>query len=323
MSLVWEFAWAGCFVCLPLPWLVRRWWPPVGSALALRVPRLPAEALAPGSAAFSIASWRLPWMAVLVWFLLVTAAARPRVLDEQAAPPPHGRSFMLAVDVSASMATQDLLRAGKPVDRLAAARHLVDGFLANRRGDQVGLVVFGARAYLHTPLTTDIQALREGLAGLEAGLVGQQTALGDAIALAAGHLEKQPVDGRILVLLTDGANTSGKLDPAQAAWLARRASLRIHAVGIGAAATPRQEGFDEATLRRLAEQTGGSYSRATDAEELQAFFARIERQEWGALAEHGGANGARPMRELYAWPLAVALVLLAWLSGRHGREETV
>lgn len=318
-----SFAWGWCFLALPLPWLVRRLLPAYVATPALRVPALPGGFLDdPGRPGHGF-GWGPPWLAVLAWLLLVTAAARPQL---PGAADPHGssgRALMLAVDVSASMATSDLLLAGRRVDRLGAARHLTDVFLARLRGDRAGLVVFGAQAHLHTPLTADLEALRFALAGVEPGMVGKETALGDAIALATRHLQILPAEARILVLLTDGANTAGTLPPERAAWLAARAGVRIHAVGIGAAdrqgadpggAGRARAGVADATLQGVAETTGGSYSRATDAAELAGFFEGLEQLE--ATAEGGRVPG----RDLYPWPLGTALALLGWLGWRRWRE---
>lgn len=299
------FAWPWCFLALPLPWLARHLLRPAGGA-ALRVPALPPIAAAmPARASMAVL------IAVLAWLLLVVAAMRPQAPGGPEAPvaPQSGRDLLLAFDVSASMATRDLEMNGRPVERLHAARAVAGEFLHGRDGDRVGLIVFGAQAYLHTPLTFDLIAVRDALGTAETGLAGRETALGDAIALATRHLRAQPAEARVLVLLSDGASTAGTLDPARAAWLAHREKVRVHTVGIGSAE------LDEPTLKGIAEQTGGMYTRATDGAELRAFFDRIEQIEPAA-----GAAPRRPLRELYPWPLGVAFVLSCWLALRRARE---
>ncbi|HWJ95047.1 MAG TPA: VWA domain-containing protein [Telluria sp.] len=300
-----DFAWPWCFLALPLPWLARRLLQPAGS-VALRVPALPPVAAgmpARASAALLIAA--------LAWLLLVVAAMRPQApgAPETPAAPHGGRDLLLAFDVSASMATRDLEMDGRPVARLDAARALAGTFLRGRDGDRVGLIVFGAQAYLHTPLTFDLVAVRDALGTADTGLAGRETALGDAIALATKHLRAQPVEARVLVLLSDGASTAGTLDPMRAAWLAQREKVRVHTVGIGAAE------LDAATLKGIAEQTGGLYARATDAAALRAFFDRLTQIELAA-----SAAPHRPVRELYPWPLGAAFVLSCWLALRRARE---
>lgn len=300
-----SFAWPWCFLALPLPWLLRRVLTPVSSA-ALRVPSLPPAAL--GATARTVPSL---WLAALAWLLLVTAAARPQAPGEIVAQQ-SGRSLMLAFDVSASMALRDVLLDGQPAERLQAARHFANDFIRRRDGDRIGLVVFGAQAYLHTPLTFDLAAVRAALATTEAGLAGRETAMGDAIALATRYLRVLPANERVLVLVSDGANTAGTLSPLRAAWLAQRENVRVHVVGIGAAA-----GLDENTLKGVAEQTDGIYLRASDSMALAEFFRRIEQ----LAPSLNDAPALRRPHELYPWPLAVALALSCWLVLRRARES--
>lgn len=295
-----SFAWPWAFLALPLPWLARRLLRPAGGT-AIRLPSLPpVPASTPARAT-------IPYLvAALAWLLLVGAAMRPQAAAERSAPY-SGRDLLLAFDVSASMATRDLTFGGQPAERLQAARTLAGEFLHGRDGDHVGLIVFGAQAYLHTPLTFDLAAVRDALGTAETGLAGRETALGDAIALATKHLRTQPADARVLVLLSDGANTAGTLAPLRAAWLAQRDNVRVHAVGIGAAE------LDDATLKAIAAQTGGMYARATDGAALRVFFQRIAQAEPAAAS----APPRRRLRELYVWPLAAALALACALALRR------
>jgi len=309
-----SFAWPWCFLILPLPWVLRRLLAEADGGAALRVPSLPAIPTMATMAAAASVPRAVPWLAALAWLLLVAAAARPQLPDELRAPPVSGRDLFLAFDVSASMATADLRLDGRPVARMAAARRLADDFLAGRDGDRVGLIVFGRQAYLHTPLSFDLAAVRAALAGAEVGLAGRETALGDAVALASKHLQGLPAKDRVLVILTDGANTAGTLTPERAGWLARREGVRIHAVAIGSAQSG--DGIDEASLRDIAERSGGSYQRATDAAAIAAFWRHLDAAEPTARA---GAP-LRPQREVYAWPLALALLLAAWLVRERSRE---
>lgn len=283
-----SFAWPWLFLALPLPWLLRRLLPDPGPTL--RLPFLPVNA---GPVCRQGASW----IALLAWLLLVSAAARPQLIDDAQWQPVSGRDLMLAFDVSDSMAT-----------RLPAARAVADAFLSRREGDRVGLIVFGSKAYLHTPLSFDLHAVRAALAAAETGLAGHETALGDAIALAVAHLKALPESARVLVLLSDGANTAGTLTPERAAWLARREQVRVHALAIG------PDGND--VLRRISEETGGSYLHATDSAALAAFFQQLDRIEPSA-----GTTVPLPgMRALYPWPLALALICVLLLA--HLRKAT-
>jgi Ca-activated chloride channel homolog len=340
-----SLAWPWCFMALPLPWLVRRWLGPGGAGAALRVPHLPPAVTtpsAPRDARFRSrsGSGSLPlWIATLAWVLLVCAAARPQAPAGFSMQAVSGRDLMLAFDVSGSMATADLRLDGKPAERLRVARKLADDFLRLRQGDRVGLIVFGSQAYLHTPLTFDLEAVRAALATMETGLAGRETALGDAIGLATKHL-KPPAGTaasaatatttttattgatiataatRELIVLTDGANNTGTLAPQRAAWLAQRDGVRIHAIGIGAAPVGSgADALDESTLQQIARQSGGSYLRAGDSAGIENFFKGLDR----IMPTAQGAASILPRRELYPWPLGVALALSAWLALRRAR----
>lgn len=315
-----NFAWPWSFLLLPLPWLLRRLLAPADAGAALRVPQLPAV-IQSGSVTRPPLSL---WLASLTWLLLVAAAARPQARPEPMLEGFAGRDLMLAFDVSASMASADLSLDGKPTERLQVARKLADDFLKRRQGDRVGLIVFGSQAYLHTPLTFDLEAVRAALATMETGFAGRETALGDAIGLATKHLKPLADNARVLIILTDGANTAGTLAPQRAAWLAQREGIRIHAIGIGACigrsldAGAQSSGLDEATLQQIAKQTGGSYLCAINSPAIEKFFRQLERNVPGA--QH--AATLLPRRELYPWLLGLALALSAWLALRRSREMT-
>jgi Ca-activated chloride channel family protein len=326
------FAWPFFLLALPLPWLVRRWLPPARAATAaLRVPfgeRLGAVAAAGGRVRFGgVGLW-----AGLAWALLCLAAARPQQLGDFVAPAAKGRQLMLVLDLSASMSEPDMTLGGQPVDRLTAAKAVIADFLERRAGDRIGLLVFGRRAYALTPLTLDRESVREQLADSVAGLAGQETAIGDALGLAVKRLRDQPggtraAGSRVVILLTDGVNTAGVLDPLRAAQIARDAGVRVHTIAFGGEGALSLFGFqlpipgagdeiDEATLQAIAGRTGGRFFRARDTGELVQIYAAIDRLE--PVAAPGPAM--RPVVERYAWPLAAALVcaLLAFgLPRRH------
>lgn len=322
-----SLAWPWVFLLLPMPWLVRSWLPHARGGPALRVP---APAAWTPSMPAPVAGRRELHLAACVWLLLLAAAARPQWQDEAQPLPVTGRDLMLAIDVSGSMATPDMRLDGARRERLQVARWLAADFVARREGDRVGLIVFGNQPFLHTPLTYDLQAVRTALEGAVVGLAGEETALGDAIALAAQRLREFGDSARVLVLLSDGANTAGALEVEQALWIARREGLRIHTIGIGArklrvlTATGVRDidpatDLDENLLRRIAEQTGGRYQRVTDAAALERFYQTLDRLE----PVRQNAVAGRPARELYPWPLAAALALVAGvvvLRLRPGRD---
>ncbi|MCI1728567.1 MAG: VWA domain-containing protein [Chiayiivirga sp.] len=324
-----ELLWPLVLLSLPLPLLVRRLLPPAaeGNGAALRVPFFgELETLA--GVGVARGSSRSAW-AWLAWALLCLAAARPQWVGEAQSLPMSGRDLMLAVDVSGSMAAEDMEIGGRNVDRLAAVKVVLGDFLQRRIGDRVGLVLFGQFAYQMTPLTFDRNSVRYQLETSAIGLAGRETAIGDAIGLAVKRLRQRPSDQRVLILLTDGVNTAGQLPPLKAAEIAQAEKVRVYTVAIGGEggqmrvfgmpiATPGAE-IDEATLEQIAKLTGGQFFRARDTAELAGIYAELDRLE---PAEAEGES-LRPRSELFPYPLLAALLLAALplLRGlpRHSR----
>lgn len=310
------FAWPWMLLALPLPWLVLRWWPAQPrSGSALRVPYVGLPALLSARTAGSVR--RMPWLLLLAWVLLCVAAARPQQWGAPEQPPRAARDLMLAVDLSGSMGEADMVLGGRAVDRLTAAKAVLADFLERRAGDRVGLIVFGQRAYAMTPMTLDRASVQQQLDDTVVGLVGRETAIGDAIGLAVKRLQDQPRAQRVLILLTDGVSNAGVLTPAKAAELARDAGVRVHTIAFG-----RDEGdgslfgfqmpgggepaIDEAALQAIADTTGGRAFRARDTETLAGIYAEIDRIE--PVDQAGPA--LRPRIERYPVPLAAACLLL-------------
>jgi Ca-activated chloride channel family protein len=328
------FAWPWLLLALPLPWVVRWLLPPARQAgAALKVPygaRLDAIATQAGHA-HARGVGVLAWVA---WGLLCMAAARPQQLGELVRPPQAGRDLMLAVDLSGSMSDEDMQLGGGLVDRLTAAKAVLADFLDRRSGDRVGLIVFGQKAYALTPMTLDLDTVREQLDDSVVGLAGRETAIGDAIGLAVKRLKPktaaQPSSKQnVLILLTDGVNTAGMLDPLKAAELARDNGVRIHAIafggeggGLSVFGIPLHlpgggEDIDETTLKRIADLTGGKEFRARDTEQLAGIYAEIDRLE--PVKRPG--QSVRPRIERYPWPLGIGLAcgLLAFAAPRRVR----
>lgn len=322
------FAWPWMWLAFPLPWLAGWLLPPRRStSAALKVPygkRLDAIATTGGHFAPKLHVAALAWLA---WFLLCAAAARPQQLGEAVAPPQTGRDLMLAVDLSGSMTEPDMELGGDVVDRLTAAKAVLADFLDRRAGDRVGLLVFGQRAYALTPLTLDRDTVRDQLRDSVAGLAGRETAIGDAIGLAVKRLREQPAGQRVLILLTDGVNTAGVLDPLKAAELAKAEGVRVHTIAFGGSgggfslfglSLPMPgagDEIDEATLRKIAQETGGQSFRARDTEQLAGIYAELDRIE--PVQVEG--RPVRPRIERYGWPLAAGLLvaLLAFILPRR------
>ena len=314
-------AWPWLLLLAPLPWLLRFILPasPSSDVQALRVPWF-------GAVAGKQAGWmRRPWLALaaaLIWLLLVLAAARPQWIGEIESVPVTGRDLLLAVDISGSMDTQDMILKKTAVNRLKVVKKVAGEFIQRRHGDRVGLILFGSRAYLQTPLTFDTETTATLLNESEIGLAGRETAIGDAIGLAVKRLRDDAAADRVLVLLTDGANTSGEVQPLQAAEFAARDGLTVYTVGVGADEMMVQDFFgsrvvnpsadlDEDTLRTIAERTGGRYFRARDAVSLEKIYEILDELE----PVESDVEIIRPIDELFFWPLglAYAIALLAAL----------
>jgi len=321
-----HFEWPWLFLLLPLPLLLRWWLRPQAARdeAALQVPFLddflPSQAqrnsLPPGRWVF--------WLALFGWLLLVTASARPQWLGEAVQLPVSGRDLLLAVDLSGSMEVKDFEIKGAAVDRLSAAKWVAGDFIERRVGDRIGLILFGRQAYLQAPLTFDRKTVRTLLDEAAIGLAGKETAIGNAIGLAIKRLKEQPAKGRVLILLTDGANTAGEVEPLKAAEMARQEGLKIYTIGIGAdellvpsffgtrRINPSSE-LDEKSLQAIAALTGGRYFRARDTAELTQIYQLLDQLEPVPKAE----QSYRPSTPLFPWPLGVSLLLATLLALRN------
>ena len=317
-----EFAWPYVFLCLPLPWLVRKFIPTVDATrqAALKAPFLEELQDLPTAHRIAAPTHSLLWLAVLAWVLLVTASARPQWLGEPIELAMSGRDLMMAVDLSGSMETPDFKLNGRAVDRLTATKAVAGQFIDRRVGDRIGLILFGDRAYLQAPLTFDRKTVHTLLEESAIGLAGEKTAIGDAIGLAVKRLRDNPENQRILILLSDGANTAGEVQPLQAAELAVKEKLKIYTIGVGAdemvirdffgsrRVNPSQD-LDEKTMTAIAEKTGGRYFRARDTEELNKIYDMLNELE----PVEKDKRYFRPRAELFPWPLGVALILAGGL----------
>ncbi len=316
-----HFEWPWLLAALPLPLLIR-WLLPAQNPVeqsALKVPFLDDFSIGQTPVVAQTRQWPL-LLAAIAWLLLLIACARPQWLGEPIEQAVSGRDLMLAVDLSGSMEEQDFFINKKPVDRLTASKWVAGDFINRRVGDRIGLILFGTQAYLQTPLTFDRKTVLTLLNESVIGLAGDNTAIGDAIGLAVKRLKNQPANSRVLILMTDGANTAGEISPLKAAELAAANHLKIYTIGIGAdemivrsffgnrKVNPSRD-LDENTLVKIAESTGGRYFRARNADELNNIYMLLDKLE----PVEKDKQYFRPRNELYVWPLSLALILTAFI----------
>ena len=314
-----ELEWPWILLALPLPFLVYRLASPAGNNDApLHTPFYGQLSTLVGEERVDLATTarRRLLLPGLIWTLLLLAASKPVWLGEPVTMQDNGRDLMMAVDLSGSMEMNDMVLNGRQVDRLSATKNVLDDFIERRRGDRLGLILFGTQAYLQAPLTFDRTTVKTLLNESGIGMAGNQTAIGDALGLAVKQLRQRPQQSRVLVLLTDGANTAGQISPIQAARIAREKGIKIYAIGLGAEEVVERSLFgtrkinpsadlDEQTLQEMADLTGGEYFRARNIDELNKIYALLDQLEPTAQEE----ETFRPSKNLFFWPLGLALLL--------------
>ena len=306
-----QLLWPWMLAAVVAPFLVARLAPraPDAAGAPIRVPYF-EEAMTWSSRAKVSGARIRRAVALLAWCALILAAARPQWVGDPVSLPVHGRDLMLALDLSGSMREQDMKSRTGFEARIDVVKRVAGDFVARRAGDRVGLILFGTRAYLQAPFTLDLDTVSEMVSETVLGLAGEQTAIGDAIGLAVKRLRERPMQERVLVLLTDGADTASRVDPLSAARFASAEGITIHTVGVGAdeevasrwlgtLRSRARTGLDESTLQAIADMTGGRYFRARDTAELEEIYRLID-----ALEPIGDDDEVfRPTRELFHWPL--------------------
>lgn len=266
-----------------------------------------------------------PWAALL---LAIIALARPQQGVSQSETETRGVDIVLALDISPSMAAEDF----RPLNRLHVARETAREFVRQRRHDRVGVVAFAATAFTQCPLTLDHDAVQELIQGLDFGLAEDGTAIGMGLATAVAGLKESRTPGKVVVLLTDGQNNRGQIDPLTAADIAKAFGVRVYTVLVGRGGVvpvPVDDPIrgrriemvrmdvDDATLAAIAEHTGGRFFRAQDPEALAGIYSAIDRLERAPIK----SVEFREYRDLGPWLLGFAAVLLlvhAWLTTTLG-----
>lgn len=317
-------AWFAVLALVPLVWWLRRRRKPV----AVRYARVDILARGPRSGVF-LRRMRIAFR-VLALAAATIALARPQSGARADSARGEGIDIMLVLDISSSMLAEDF----QPLNRLAVAKIRLKAFVQGRRDDRIGLISFAGEALTQVPLTVDYPVVMAAVDNVEAG-AGQLedgTAIGTAIATAANRLRVTEGHSRVMVLLTDGENNRGAIDPRTAAQAAAVFGVKIYAIGVGSEGTapiPVSRGvfglryenrpvrIDESLLEDIARSTGGRYFRARDAASLQRIYEQIDQLERSPTR----VARYRPFVDEYRWPLAIALaalacelLLLAWRS---------
>ncbi len=297
---------------LPLPLLVLFLVPPHKEQInAIRVPfffkltQLTGQDAREGAVVLK-RRWLQMIVASLVWLCLVVALAKPEILGKPIEKVEAARDILLAIDISGSMDKRDFVQEdGKPIQRLAAVKQVVSKFIEARDGDRIGLIVFGSKAYVQAPFTRDLQAVKQLLNSAEAGMAGPHTVVGDAIGLAIRTFEASKLKERLLILLTDGADTGSRMTPISAAGVAAQRNVEIITIGVGEITNSDDDQADFDVLKDIARLSGGKFFSAADQAGLASIYDRIDQ----LTVRETKRTSYRPRRSLIHWPAALAIIL--------------
>lgn len=314
-----EFGLIWVFLLLPLPLLLLLSKRKQHARLSIRFPgvssRLPTTMLSQQPSFPSFLKRNL--LGILIWCCVVTAAAQPRWVGEPVPLPQEAREILIALDLSGSMRQEDMVMNGQRVTRLYAAHHILANFIRRRQGDRVGLIIYADTAHMYVPMTADLNTVARLAEEAEIGLVGQSTALGDAIGLSIKYFMNRDSKQRVILMLTDGMVNSGNLTAEQALLLAKNNDVRIHTIGIGSdeilvpgvfgerRVNPSQE-LNENFLTEVSHVTGGEYFRARSVTEMERVYEIIDQLE-PLISDD---LYFRPQKSLVYWPLASAMLLI-------------
>lgn len=317
-----ELEWPWVLLLLPLPLLLRRYSAtaaPETTAEAIEIPRMMETALdsLPVMRGRSLSIRQL--LACLAWLCLLLAIAQPTRPGNASVQPVSGRALALAIDISGSMERQDFVLDGEAVTRLALAKQITGDFIARRQGDRLSLILFARQAFIASPLTFDLEALRHFLNVAEVGMAGRSTAIGDALGLAMQSLRHDPAPNKAIILLSDGTNNAGSVEPESAAALADSLNMRIHTIALGSLdgersgyRTAQSADLDEATLQAVASAATGHFFRASDSDTLTEVYAVIDELERAEVE----APPVVLREDLAHWPMLMLLVCLLMLCQR-------
>ncbi|WP_417672105.1 VWA domain-containing protein [Roseibium sp.] len=318
-----SFPWA--VILLPVPLLLWAFLPPHREKVtALRSPFFAKVAEAAGAdprpGSVILSRLRIQTLAALVvWTALVIALARPERVGEPIEIEKAARDVMLAIDISGSMDERDFIgKDGVRQQRLDAVKQVVGEFIEARDGDRIGLIIFGSKAFVQSPLTEDLATVRELLDQTEVGMAGPHTVIGDAIGLSIRTFQASDIEQRLLILLSDGADTGSRMTPVNAAEIAAANGVEIFSVAVGDAEASGDMRVDVATLEDIAARANGVFFHANDEAALAAIYARIDEMKPRAVE----TLSFRPREPLgYIFLLIAGVTGLAVLSGLHLRRS--
>ena len=304
--------WPWIFIFLPIPLLIN-FFRTDTARTSIRIPSNLTQALT-GVAQNSTQSIHiraaLLWLA---WFALLFALSQPWHPGKTVVQPVSGRAIAVAVDVSGSMERRDFEFNGETLDRLSIVKNVARTFIDNRQGDRISLVLYGKEAFIASPLTFDLESVNSILASSGIGMAGRSTAIGDAIGLSIQTLTNDPSSLKAIVLLSDGTNNAGSVEPESAAKLANSLGIRIHTIALGSEDTKisgyqlaQSADLDEETLIAVAEQSQGSFYRAKTYDDLQDIYTTIDTLERTEV----NAPPVILRHDLRHWPLYLLLVCL-------------
>jgi Ca-activated chloride channel family protein len=311
-----EFLWFYNILFLPLPFILRKLLPKLESQRAAIVVPFYYQIKAIISHNQRIGKVYGRMLFWLAWLFFVVALMRPVEIGSPIMLDKEGRNIMMAIDISGSMATEDVVYNRQYIRRIDAVKNSAEEFIKNRKGDKIGLILFGSNPYLLSPLTYDLNTVALFLENSAVGLAGRETAIGEAIALSVKILKEKEVKDKVLILLTDGANTVGLITPEDALELAKEAGVKIYTIGFGGKGRVanifgmrvpiNSNELDEETLKNIADKTGGKYFKANDMASLDLVYEEINKLE----KTKDEAKSVTPVKELFYLPLLLSFILL-------------
>ncbi len=305
-----ELAYPWVFFLLPLPLLLYWLLPPLRmKSASLSLPTyqkaLDYTGQKPRKSALVKRRNFFNWLGLMLsWLLVLAALSSPQLVGEPEMKVKTSRNFLIAADISFSMATKDWTIDGRKVRRWDAVKEVMHDFIQKRKGDRMGLIFFGSSAYIQAPFTPDLETVNEMLEEADVGMAGQMTHIGKAIAKGIDMFENDTIETKVMLLLTDGVDAGTDILPLDAADMAKKDSVIIYTIGIGDPNSGSSD-LDEKTLQEIADMTDGQYFRAIDEARLQEIYTEVDKLEPIEYEEEEN----RPVTLLYYYPLAIAVIL--------------